>query len=166
MQNLNKHGIQLLEQGFITEEQLIEIKSYRSRTIFRYIMSWNCFSTLFCPLQPESEFDLSKYWHDWSRSYFNNFINIDLVCYYFSFKNSSGFRREETKPNLRLPHSAILLTCIFIGYLQFQYTTFGTHYGLATLIPTGIGSFVLIILIIKVSYLSLLLVLRLISVWQ
>jgi hypothetical protein len=36
--------------------------------------------------------------------------------------------------------AAILLTCIFIGYLQFQYTTFGTHYGLATLIPT-IGLF-------------------------
>jgi hypothetical protein len=34
-----------------------------------------------------------------------------------------------------------LLTCIFIGYLQFQYTTFGTHYGLATLIPTVIGLF-------------------------
>jgi hypothetical protein len=37
--------------------------------------------------------------------------------------------------------AAILLTCIFIGYLQFQYTAFGTHYGLATLIPTAIGFF-------------------------
>ena len=34
-----------------------------------------------------------------------------------------------------------LLTCIFIGYLQFQHTAFGTHYGLATLIPTAIGLF-------------------------
>jgi hypothetical protein len=69
---------------------------------------------------------------------------VTLVCYYFSFKNSSGFRREETslKPIYDyLILAAILLTCIFIGYLQFQYTTFGTHYGLATLIPTAIGLF-------------------------
>jgi hypothetical protein len=56
-----------------------------------------------------------------------------------------GFRREETSFENPIYDylilAAILLTCIFIGYLQFQYTTFGTHYGLATLIPTVIGLF-------------------------
>lgn len=36
---------------------------------------------------------------------------------------------------------ANILTCIFIGYLQFQYKPFGEHYGLATLIPTIVSFF-------------------------
>jgi hypothetical protein len=38
----------------------------------------------------------------------------------------------------------------FIGYLQFQYTTFGTHYGLATLILPQSDSFVPTILTTKI----------------
>jgi hypothetical protein len=70
---------------------------------------------------------------------------VTIICYYFSCKNANGFQREETSFENPvydyLILAAILLTCIFIGYLQFQYTAFGTHYGLATLIPTVIGLF-------------------------
>jgi hypothetical protein len=70
---------------------------------------------------------------------------VTVICYYFSFKNAVGFQKQQT--NFENPLfdylilAAILLSCIFIGYLQFQYTTFGTHYGLATLIPTAIALF-------------------------
>lgn len=70
---------------------------------------------------------------------------VTVICYYFSFKNSNGFQKAETSFDNPifdyLILAAILLTCIFIGYLQFQYTAFGTHYGLATLIPTVIALF-------------------------
>jgi hypothetical protein len=70
---------------------------------------------------------------------------VTVICFYFSFKNSNGFQKAETSFDNPifdyLILAAILLTCIFIGYLQFQYTAFGTHYGLATLIPTVIALF-------------------------
>ncbi len=62
------------------------------------------------------------------------------VCFYYCFKNSKGFQKTETtfeNPVIEyLVLAANILTCIFIGYLQFQYKPFGTHYDLATLIPT------------------------------
>ncbi|MBW3518309.1 DUF2157 domain-containing protein [Flavobacterium sp. NKUCC04_CG] len=65
---------------------------------------------------------------------------ITAVCFYFAFKNSSGFKRTETVFENSVYDYVVLagisLLCIFIGYLQFQYHTFGTHYGLATLLPT------------------------------
>jgi hypothetical protein len=70
---------------------------------------------------------------------------ITIICFYFSFKNAPGFQKQQS--NFENPLfdylvlAAVLLSCIFIGYLQFQYTTFGTHYDLATLIPTAIGFF-------------------------
>lgn len=70
---------------------------------------------------------------------------ITAICFYFSFKNAKGFKKTQTafeKPVLDyVILTAVLLTCIFIGYLQYQYTAFGTQYGLATLIPTTIAFF-------------------------
>ncbi len=65
---------------------------------------------------------------------------ITTVCFYFAFKNSPGFKRAETHFENSVYDYVVLagvsLLCIFFGYLQFQYNTFGTHYGLATLVPT------------------------------
>lgn len=70
---------------------------------------------------------------------------VTVICFYFSFKNAPPFQKQQTgfgDPIFDyLILAAILLSCIFIGYLQFQYTAFGTHYGLATLIPTVLGLF-------------------------
>lgn len=70
---------------------------------------------------------------------------VTVICFYFSFKNAPPFQKQQTgfgNPIFDyLILAAILLSCIFIGYLQFQYTAFGTHYGLATLIPTVLGLF-------------------------
>jgi hypothetical protein len=54
---------------------------------------------------------------------------VTVVCYYFSFKTVLDFKTRNTiwKPSVWLPYSCCNpLTCIFIGYLQFQYTFFGT----------------------------------------
>lgn len=70
---------------------------------------------------------------------------VTLICFYFCFKNHEGFKKEEVlfyNPLYDyLLLTAVILSCTFVGYLQFQYQTFGTHYGIATLIPTLISFF-------------------------
>ncbi len=70
---------------------------------------------------------------------------ITLICFYFCFKNHEGFKKGEVPfPNPLYDYlvlTAVILSCTFVGYLQFQYQTFGTHYGLATLVPTIISFF-------------------------
>lgn len=70
------------------------------------------------------------------------FLTI-VVCYYFCFKNAPKFEKYQTEFHNSLFDYLLLLatilTCTFIGYLQFQYQTFGILYGLATLIPTVIS---------------------------
>ncbi|WP_348797380.1 DUF2157 domain-containing protein [Flavobacterium adhaerens] len=68
-----------------------------------------------------------------------------VSCFYFSFKKHKGFNKElvsfENPLHDNLVITAVILSCTFVAYLQFQYQTFGTHYGLATLIPTLISLF-------------------------
>jgi hypothetical protein len=70
---------------------------------------------------------------------------VTVICFYFCFKNHEGFKKEEVSfPNPLYDYlvlTAVILSCSFVGYLQFQYQTFGTHYGLATLVPTIISLF-------------------------
>ncbi len=70
---------------------------------------------------------------------------VTLVCFYISFKHAKGFQKElvtfENPLYDYLVLTSVLLTCIFIGYVQFQYQLFGQHYGLATLVPTSIAFF-------------------------
>ncbi len=70
------------------------------------------------------------------------FLTI-IICYYFCFKNAPKFAKIQTEFKNSLYDYLLLLatilTCTFIGYLQFQYQTFGNQYGLATLIPTVIS---------------------------
>jgi hypothetical protein len=99
MQNLKQRASQsLLEQGFITEEQLIEIKSYRSRTIFSLHNELKLFLYL-AVLSFTTGIGILIYQNIDTIGHvaiLTILLILTLVCYYFSFKNSSGFRREET----------------------------------------------------------------------
>ena len=68
---------------------------------------------------------------------------VTAICFYFSFKNAADFKKEEVLFSNPLYDylvlTAVILSCTFVGYLQFQYKPFGTDYGLATLIPTIIS---------------------------
>ncbi|WP_428229266.1 DUF2157 domain-containing protein [Flavobacterium sp.] len=137
----------LLERNLITENQYKEITSYRSLNIF----SLNAELKLFLYLS------VLLFTSGIGILIYNNIDTIGHiailslllivigVCFYFCFKNSKGFQKQETTfehPVLEyLVLAASILTCIFIGYLQFQYKPFGTHYGLATLIPTVVSFF-------------------------
>lgn len=68
---------------------------------------------------------------------------IICVCFFMSFQKAPHFQKTETFfSNSLFDYLIVLayiLTCTFIGYLQFQYSIFGNQFGLATLIPTLIG---------------------------
>lgn len=148
MQDLNQRASQsLLEQGFITDEQFTEITSYRSRAIFSLNAELKMFLYLSVILFTTG---IGLLVYDNIDTIGHSIIiglvfTVMIVCYYFSFKKAPQF--SKTKTEFKSPVmeyivlTANLLTCIFIGYLQFQYTAFGTHYGLATIIPTVIGLF-------------------------
>lgn len=137
----------LLERKLITDHQYQEIKVYRSLNIFSLNAELKFFLYLSVLLFTSGIGVLI----------YNNIDTIGHiailsillivigVCFYFCFKNSKGFQKSEVTfehPVLEyLVLAASILTCIFIGYLQFQYKPFGTHYGLATLIPTLVSFF-------------------------
>jgi Predicted membrane protein (DUF2157) len=137
----------LLERNLITGNQYEEITSYRNLNIF----SLNAELKLFLYLS------VLLFTSGIGILIYNNIDSIGhiailsllliviVVCFYFCFKKSKGFQKQETSfehPVLEyLVLAANILTCIFIGYLQFQYEAFGTHYGLATLIPTIVSFF-------------------------
>jgi hypothetical protein len=64
---------------------------------------------------------------------------ICVGCFVYCFKTHLPFSTDKIKsPNTSFDY-VLLLACIsfvtFVGYLQFEYTAFGTNYGLATLTP-------------------------------
>lgn len=137
----------LFEKNFITEEQLVQIKEYRSSGIFSLNGELKMFlylSVLFFT----SGIGILIYENIDTIGHIailSLLLIVIVICFYFCFKNSKGFQKSETtfeSPVLEyLVLAANILTCIFIGYMQFQYKPFGTHYGLATLVPTIVSFF-------------------------
>ncbi|TDE05504.1 DUF2157 domain-containing protein [Flavobacterium hiemivividum] len=137
----------LFEKKLITDTQFKQVKAYRNLEIFSLNTELKLFlylSVLFFTTGIGILIyqNIDTIGHIAILSFL---LVVAIICYYFSFKNSNGFQKGETSfenpifDNLIL--AAVLLTCIFIGYLQYQYNAFGTHYGLATLVPTVIGLF-------------------------
>ena len=66
-----------------------------------------------------------------------------LACYYFSYKNAPRFSWNKTDfVNVIYEYlvlTAVILSSIFIGYLQFQFSAFGQNYSVATLLPTVVA---------------------------
>jgi hypothetical protein len=62
------------------------------------------------------------------------------ACFYFGYKHRLPYTNEAVKHVSPFFDYIALLGCLlfgtFIGYIQFQYSLFGHHYGIALLIPT------------------------------
>lgn len=137
----------LFEKGLITENQYEEIKSYRNLNIFSVNAELKLFLYL-SVLLFTSGIGILIYENIDSIGHIailSLLLIVIAVCFYYCFKNWKGFQKTETvfeHPVLEyLVLLANILTCIFIGYLQFQYKPFGEHYGLATLVPTIVSFF-------------------------
>lgn len=138
---------ELFDKNLITENQFQEIKEYRSLNIFSLNVELKLLLSL-AVLMFTSGIGILIYDNIDSIGHIALLTVLLIVicgCFYYCFKNSQGFQKTETKfesPFLEyLVLAANILTCIFIGYLQFQYEAFGTHYGLATLVPTIVSFF-------------------------
>jgi len=138
---------ELYEKNLITESQFQEIKEYRSLNIFSLNVELKLLLSV-SVLMFTSGIGILIYDNIDSIGHIallSILFAVTCGCFYYCFKNSKGFQKDETtseSPFLEyLVLTANVLTCIFIGYLQFQYKVFGTDYGLATLVPT-IVSFV------------------------
>ena len=137
----------LLDKNLITENQFQEIVQYRSLNIFSLNVELKLLLSI-AVLMFTSGIGILIYDNIDSIGHIallSILFAITCGCFYYCFKNSKGFQRTETtfeSPFLEyLVLIANILTCIFIGYLQFQYEAFGTHYGLATLVPTIVSFF-------------------------
>ena len=148
MKSFNERCSQLLfEKKLISEDQITQISSYRALNIF----SLNGELKLFLYLSIlifTSGIGILIYENinTLGHSILIGLLLIcSILCYYLSFKKSNGFQKQETNFENPLHNylvlTSYLLSCIFIAYLQFQYTAFGKHYGLATLAPTLLGLF-------------------------
>ncbi|MBF4505497.1 DUF2157 domain-containing protein [Flavobacterium sp. JLP] len=132
----------LLDKNLITENQFNEIVAYRDLNIFSLNAELKFFLYL-SVLLFTSGIGVLIYQNIDTIGHIailSILLIIIVVCFYYCFKHSKGFQKTETafeNPVIEyLVLAANILTCIFIGYLQFQYKPFGTHYGLATLVPT------------------------------
>lgn len=148
MKQMNEQASQtLFEKQLLTEEQHGQILDYRGLNIFSLNVELKMFLYL-SVLLFTSGIGILIYNNIDTIGHsiiITLILIVTAVCYYFSFKKAPQFQKEQTQfesPVMEyIVLTANLLTCIFISYLQLQYNTFGTNYGLATIIPTAIGLF-------------------------
>lgn len=146
MKQINEQAAQtLLEKNLISDEQFKQIQTYRSLNIFslhnelRFLLylSVLLFTTGIGILIYQNIDTIGHI------AILSLLLIVTVISFYFCFKNAVGFKKEEVLfPNPLYDYlvlTAVILSCTFVGYLQFQYQPFGTNYGLATLIPTIIS---------------------------
>lgn len=148
MTNFEEQATQtLFDKNHISEEQFEAIKPYRAMNLFS-VHNELKFLLYLSMLLFTSGIGILIYQNIDTIGHtvlLGLLLIVTLICFYFCFKNHEGFKKVEVPfPNPLydfLVITAVLLSCSFVGYLQFQYEAFGTHYGLATLIPTVISLF-------------------------
>ena len=137
----------LLEKNLISKEQYLKIQAYRSLNIFSLHNELR-FLLYLSVLLFTSGIGIIIYQNIDSIGHIailTFILVVTITCFYFCFKNAGNFKKNETafaNPIFDyLLLSATILTCTFIGYLQYQYHPFGTQYALATLISSLICFF-------------------------
>lgn len=135
----------LQEKGFITDEQLETIEAYHKLGIFSLHNELRLLLYLSVLLFTSGigiliYQNIDSIGHDVIIA---SLFLLIVVCLSFCIKKAKGFHKEEVVFDNPIYDYLVLLiailSCIFIGYLQFQYTLFGENYGIATLVPTVIS---------------------------
>lgn len=132
----------LTSKGIISDQQADSIASFESEKAFS--IHWELRSVLYLGILLFS-----------SGAGILIYENIDTIghqviiaiialitagCFYYTYKNSLPYSREQIHNPNKLVDYILLLGCsTFLGlegYLQYQYNVFGSRYGLAVIIPT------------------------------
>lgn len=141
MIELNK----IYEDGFIDENQYKSIQSFESGKLFS--VHWELRTILYLGvLLLISGLGILVY------------LNIDTIghqailaaigltclgCYYYAYKHRLPYQNEQVVHASPFFDYVVLFGCLLfatlIGYFQFQYDSFGHHYGLLVFIPTALS---------------------------
>ena len=129
----------LVEKGFVTPAQQVQIKEHKrlgifslnAELLFLVYLSVLLFTTGVGTLVYKN---IDSIGHIAILAV--NFILL-VACFYFSFKKAKGFSKEEVFFESPMYDYLVLtgsiLSCIFIGYLQFQYAIFGSDFEMVSL---------------------------------
>ena len=133
---------QLYKDGHIDEDQLKKIQCYEFSKLFS--INWELRTILYLGiLLLTSGVGILVY------------LNIDTIghqailavvgfaccaCFFYANKHKQPYQNEQKKHTSPffdyMVLSACLLFALFVGYFQYQYSPFGTHYGILVFIPT------------------------------
>lgn len=131
----------LKEEGFISEESFEKIKERHQTRLFS--LHWELKTLLYLGVMLLSTgLGLLIYKHIDTighQAILALIAAISSGCFLYCIKKRPPFSREQVKAPNPLFDYLLLLGCLsfltFVGYLQSQYTVFGTNYGMATFIP-------------------------------
>jgi hypothetical protein len=131
----------LLHQGLISPEQHAVFTKYEGTKFFS--LSWELKSFLYLGVVLfSSGVGLLIYEHIDTIGHqviIASIAVISFACFYYAYRNQPPFSNQLITPSTPFASYILLLGCLTFltleGYLQIQYTIFGTHYGLATFIP-------------------------------
>lgn len=130
----------LFEKELITSEQFQNIKKYRSLGIFS-LHNELLFLLYLAVLLFTSGVGTLIYKNIDNIGHIavlSVLLVLTIACFYFCFKKSKGFQKGivnfENPVYNYLVLLATILSCTFIGYIQFQYEIFGADYSLATVV--------------------------------
>ena len=124
----------LFEKDFISKEQLDDFEEYKAKNIFS-LNTELLFLMYASVLLFTSGIGVLVYQNIDSIGHIAILafvLLLTVLCFYFGFKKAPTFSEEETKFNNPIYDYVILtgsiLSCVFLGYIQFQYAVFGLDY--------------------------------------
>ena len=124
----------LFEKDFISKEQFEDFKEYKAKNIFS-LNTELLFLMYASVLLFTSGIGVLVYQNIDSIGHIAILafvLLLTVLCFYFGFKKAPTFSKLETKFNNPIYDYVILtgsiLSCVFLGYIQFQYAVFGLDY--------------------------------------
>ena len=124
----------LFEKDFISKEQLDDFKEYKAKNIFS--LNTELLLLMYASVMLfTSGIGVLVYQNIDSIGHIAILafvLLLTILCFYFSFKNGPTFSKLETNFENPIYDYVVLtgsvLSCVFLGYIQFQYAVFGLDY--------------------------------------
>lgn len=145
MDQLNTNVQKLLDKELLKKEHENEIRKYFSLGIFS-LRNELLFLMYLSVLLLTSGFGILIYKNIDTIGHtliLTIMLLLIVVCFYFSLKNSKGFSKDdidfENPTHNYLVLLAVILSCSFMGYIQFQYSIFGDYFEISILISAFIA---------------------------
>ncbi|WP_026703857.1 DUF2157 domain-containing protein [Flavobacterium soli] len=145
MDTTNRNVQKLLDKELLTKEQEVGIRNYFSQGIFS-LRNELLFLMYLSVLLFTSGVGILIYKNIDTIGHsiiLLLMLVLTAVCFFFSFKESKGFSKTdidfENPVYNYLVLLAVILSCSFMGYIQFQYAVFGNYFEISIYISAFIA---------------------------